>query len=177
MLSYVGDFHKNFLSVACCTFNVLEVRTITPNRFKNQSGGTSKILAHYCNHQQGLAKQKNVALHHCGFKAEFPKHLLKSLFWIKFINVAIVTQNWNNIWSNVNVSTAALLPTFLTTKNSRLSISAHFHKNSQIVTCCTFGRFEIRTLTQNRFKNQTNGTLKLLGTIYITWNIFNLKSA
>ena len=134
MLSYVGDFHKNSLSVACCTLNVLEVRTITPNRFKNQSGGTLKILAHYCNHQQGLAKQKNVALHHCGFKAEFPKHLLKSLFCIKFINVTIVTQNWNNIGSNVNVSTAALLPTFSATKKSRLSISVHFHKNSQIET-------------------------------------------
>ena len=62
-------------------------------------------------------------------------------------------------------------------KKSGLSISAHFHKNSLTVTCCTFGRFEIRTLTSNRFKNQTNDTLKLLGTIYITWNIFNLKSA
>ena len=73
-LSYAGAFHKNSLSVACCTFNVLEFRTITPNRFKNQSGGTLKILAHDCNHQQGFSKQKMVALHHCGFKADFPKH-------------------------------------------------------------------------------------------------------
>ena len=42
--------------MACCTFNVLEVRT--PNRFKNQSGGTLKTLAHDSNHQQGLFKQK-----------------------------------------------------------------------------------------------------------------------
>ena len=60
--------------MACCTFNVLEIRTITPNRFKNQSGGTLKMLARDYNDKQGLAKQKNVALHHCGFKAEFPKH-------------------------------------------------------------------------------------------------------
>ena len=53
---------------------MLEVRTITPNRFKNQSGGTLKMLARDYNDKQGLAKQKNVALHHCGFKAEFPKH-------------------------------------------------------------------------------------------------------
>ena len=59
------------------------------------------------------------------------------------------------------VSTAALLPTFLITKNSGLCISVHFHKNSLIVTC-TFSRFEIRTLRPNGFKNQANDTLKLL---------------
>ena len=70
--------HENSLSMACCTFGVLEVRTITPNRFTNQSSGTLKILAHNWNHQQGLVKQKTVALHHCGFKTEFPKPLIKS---------------------------------------------------------------------------------------------------
>ena len=73
-LSYAGFFHENSLSVACCAFNVLEVRTVTPNRLKNQSGGTLKILSHDCTHQQGLVKQKNVALDHSGFKAKFPKH-------------------------------------------------------------------------------------------------------
>ena len=138
---------------------MLEVRTITSNRFKNQSGSTLKIPVHDCNHKQGLVK-KTVALHHCAFKAEFL--LLRSLLWVKFINVAVVTQNWNNIGSNVYVSTAILLSTFLITKKSGLSISAHFHKNSLIVTCCTFGRFEIRTLRPNGFKNQANETLKLL---------------
>ena len=57
--------------MACCTFGVLEVITITPNRFKKQSSGTLKILAHNCNHQKGLVKQKTVGLHHCAFKAEF----------------------------------------------------------------------------------------------------------
>ena len=79
---------------------MLEVRTITPNRVKNQSGGTLKILAHNCNHQQWLVvKQKNVALQHCGFKAEFPKHKI-ALFWVKFINVTVVTQNWTNTRQN-----------------------------------------------------------------------------
>ena len=73
-LSYAGAFHENSISVACCTFNVLKVRTVTPNRFKNQSGDTLKILAYNCNHKQGLVKRKTVALHHCNFKAEFPKH-------------------------------------------------------------------------------------------------------
>ena len=96
-------------------------------------------------------------------RQNFLNLLLRSLFWVKFINVAVVTQNWNNIVSNVYVSTAAPFSTFLITRNSGLSISAHFHKNSLIETCCTFCRFEIRTLTPNRLKNQTNDTLKLLG--------------
>ena len=92
---------------------------------------------------------------------EFPKHLLRLLFWVKFINVEVVTQNWNNIGSNVYVSTAALLFTFQT-KKSQGFMSVHFYKNSLILTCCTFGRFKIRTLTPNRLKKQTNDTLKLL---------------
>ena len=51
-------FTENSLSMACCTFNVLGIRTITPNRFKNQSGSTLKILAHDYNHQQGLLNKK-----------------------------------------------------------------------------------------------------------------------
>ena len=60
---------------------MLEVRTITPNRFKNQSGGTLKILAHDCNYQQGLVKQNNVALYHCGFKTEFPKQFYEDRYF------------------------------------------------------------------------------------------------
>ena len=74
MPSYAGAFHENSPNVACSTFGVLEVRTARPNRFKNQSKGTMKILVHNCNYEQGFVKQKTVALHPCGFKAEFPKH-------------------------------------------------------------------------------------------------------
>ena len=49
-LSNAGAFHKNFLSVTCCTFGMLEIRTLTPNRFKNQSSDTLNILGHNCNH-------------------------------------------------------------------------------------------------------------------------------
>ena len=38
-LFFAGAFHENFVNVTCCTFGLLEVRTITPNRFKNQSSG------------------------------------------------------------------------------------------------------------------------------------------
>ena len=112
-----------------------------------------------------LVKQKTVTPHHCDFKTISLTLLLRSLFLVKFINVGIVTQNWNNIGSNVYVSTAALITSWIR-KKSALSISMHFHKNSLIVTCCTFGRFEIWILTPNRFKNQTNDTLKLPGHNY-----------
>ena len=72
-LSSKGAFHENSLSVACCTFGMVEIRTLTPNRFKNQSGDTMNILGQNCNHQQGFAKQRTVALH-SGFKLKFPKH-------------------------------------------------------------------------------------------------------
>ena len=52
----------------------LQIRTLKPNRFKNQSSDTLKLLGQNCNHQQGLIKQKTVALHHRGFKLKFPKH-------------------------------------------------------------------------------------------------------
>ena len=48
MLFYAGTFHQISLSMTCCTFCVLAVGTITPNRFKNQSIGTWKILVHKC---------------------------------------------------------------------------------------------------------------------------------
>ena len=49
-LSNAGAFHETSLSVACCTFGMLEIRTLTPNRFKNQSSDTLNILGYNCNH-------------------------------------------------------------------------------------------------------------------------------
>ena len=69
-----GLFRKNFLSVACCTFGMLEIITLISNRFKNQSSDILNILDHNYNHQQGFVKQRTVTLHHCGFKLQFPKH-------------------------------------------------------------------------------------------------------
>ena len=96
-------------------------------------------------------------------RQNFLKTFTKIAILVKFINVEVVTQNWSNNGSNVHVSTAALLSIFLITKMSGLSISAHFYKKSVILTCSTFGIFKLRTLTENRFKNQTNDTMKLLG--------------
>ena len=69
-----------------------------------------KILGHNSNHQEMVFKQKTVDLHHSGFKLKFPKHfLIRSVFGVIFINVAVVTQNWNNIAPNVYVPTIALI--------------------------------------------------------------------
>ena len=74
VLFYEGAFHENSLSMACDTFCKLEIRTLTPNRFKNQSSDTLKLLGHNCNHQQQFVKQKTVTLLLCDFKLKFPEH-------------------------------------------------------------------------------------------------------
>ena len=56
-----------------------------------------------------------------------------------------------------------LLQRFYLTKNLSSFLKVFFHKNSLIVTCYTLAKVEIRTSTQNRFKNQTIDSLKLLG--------------
>ena len=57
-LSYAGAFQENSLSVTCCTFGKLQIRTFTSNRFrfKNQFSDTLKLLDHNCNHQPGFLK-------------------------------------------------------------------------------------------------------------------------
>ena len=65
---------KNFIKVTCCTFGRFEIQTLTPNRFKNQTNDTLKLLGHNYNHQRGFLKQKSATLHRCGFNLKFPKH-------------------------------------------------------------------------------------------------------
>ena len=121
--------------MAYCTFGVPEVRTITPNRFKNQSSGTLIILTCNCNHQQGLIKQKMSLCIIVVLRQNF-------LNLNTFIKIAILGKiyQYSSCYakleqhgSNVYVSTAALLSTFLIIKKSGLSISVHFYKNSLIV--------------------------------------------
>ena len=64
MLFPVGVFHENSLTLVCCTFRRFEIRILTPNRFKNQTNDTLKLLEHNCKYQQEFIKQKNIALHH-----------------------------------------------------------------------------------------------------------------
>ena len=73
-LSYGDSFYKNPLIVTYCTFCRFEIRTLTPNRFKNETNDTLTLLAHNYNHQLGFLKQKIVAPHRCGFNLKFPKH-------------------------------------------------------------------------------------------------------
>ena len=59
-------------------------------------------------------------------------------------------------------STEVLLQSFYFTQKFALLSIGDFHKHFLIVTCCTLGRFEFRTLTPNRLKYQTGDILKLL---------------
>ena len=56
MISSAGFFGEDSLIMAFCALGNLEIRTVKPNRFKNQSSDTLKLLGQNCNHQQGLIK-------------------------------------------------------------------------------------------------------------------------
>ena len=57
VLSSVRVFHKNSI-IGACVFGKLEIRTLIPNRFKNQTDDTLNLLDCNSNHQQGFVKQK-----------------------------------------------------------------------------------------------------------------------
>ena len=64
-LSSIRVFHKNSL-IGVCIFGKLEIRTLIPNRFKNQTDDTLNLLDRNSNHQQGVVKQKmllSITLH------------------------------------------------------------------------------------------------------------------
>ena len=60
--------------MACGNFGRFEIPTLMPNRFKNQTINTLKLLGQNFNHQQRFVTQKIVALHCWGFNLKFPKH-------------------------------------------------------------------------------------------------------
>ena len=74
MLSSARVFNENSLIVACFYFSQLEIKTLTTNRFKNQTNDIFKLLGPNWNHQQGFLQQKVVALHRCGLNSKLPKH-------------------------------------------------------------------------------------------------------
>ena len=57
-----------------CTLGNLEIRTLKPKRFKNQSSDTMNLLDQNSNHQHGFIKQKTAPVNHRGFKLKSPKH-------------------------------------------------------------------------------------------------------
>ena len=140
---------------------MLEVRT--PNRFKNQSGGTLKILSHDCNHQQGLAKQKLSLSIIVVLRQSFLNTFIKIAILRKIYQCSNCYAKLEQHWIECICVHSSPVTHFFDHKKVRALHLTAFHKNSVIVTCCTFGRFETRILTPNRFKNQTNDILKLLG--------------
>ena len=73
-LSIAVAFHKNSQIVAWYTFRSVKIRTLTPNKFENQTNDKFKLLGHNYNHQQGRFKRKIVALYRCGFNLKLPMH-------------------------------------------------------------------------------------------------------
>ena len=71
--------------MTCSTLGNL--RTLKPNRFKNQSSDTLNLLDQNCNHQQGLFQQKTVALHHRVLSSNF----LNTVIVIAIIDETVVT--------------------------------------------------------------------------------------
>ena len=74
MLSSARVFNENSLIVACFSFSQFEIKTRTPNRFKNQTNDIFKLLGPNWNHQQGFLQEKVVALHRCDLNLRLPKH-------------------------------------------------------------------------------------------------------
>ena len=64
------------------------------------------LLGQNWNHQLGFIEQKTGALHHRGFKLKFP------IMVMIITHEIVVTRDQNNIESNDNVSTVALLQSF-----------------------------------------------------------------
>ena len=87
----------------------------------------------------------------------------------------LVAENWQDIGSNDCVSTLALFQSFHFTQHLTLSSKEGFHKNTLTVTCCTFSKLEIRTLTPNRLKNQASNILKLLDHDFSYQQVFFFK--
>ena len=152
--------------MACCTFNVLEVRTITPNRFKNQSCGTLKILAHIPTINKGLLNEKMLFSIIVVLRQNFLNTFIKIAILCKIYQCSNCYANLKQHWVECICVHSSPIFYLLSTKKPGLSISVHFHKNFLILTCCTLIRLKIRTLTPNRLKNQTNDMLKLLGHNY-----------
>ena len=71
---HLSVLSQKFPNFDLFTFGRLKIRTLTPNRFKNQTNDTLTLLGHDYNHQRGFLKQKIVTVHRCGFNLKFPKH-------------------------------------------------------------------------------------------------------
>ena len=131
--------------MTCCTFGRFEIRTLTPNRFKNETNDTLTLLGHNYNHQRGFLKQKIVTLHCCGFHLNSLSTFTKIAILRKIYQCSNCYTKVEQHWVECICVHSSPITRLFDHKMSGLSISAHFHKNFLIVTCCTFVRFKVRT--------------------------------
>ena len=75
----------------------------------------------------------------------------------------VVTEKESDIGSNNYASAVVLLQSFYSMKKLTLCTAGVSYENFLIGSCYTLLKFEFRTLALSRFKNQSIGSLKLLG--------------
>ena len=143
-------FYKNSLIVAWYTFR--------SKKIIDQPNDIFTLVRHNCNHQEGFLKQKHFVLHRCIFKLKLPKHFYFGQnidYWkLGEYCVKLLCVNLIPIVKLLFHSSPTRKLLFYTT----FSLHKLFDENSITVACCTFGRLEIRTLTPNGFKSETNDT-------------------
>ena len=71
-------FSRKFPSVACCTFGILDIRSLTPNRFKISLVTHWIYLATIATISKSLLNTKHKS---CSFKLKFPKHFYEDCYF------------------------------------------------------------------------------------------------
>ena len=135
----------------CYTLAKVEIRASTQSRFKNQTVDSFKLLGYNCNHQQGFVKQQNFTIHCCGLNLKLPKHFYCNCWVNNQVNSCYrkIEQYWVK-WLCAHIIMLFDYETF------RALLCMTLSQVFLIVTCYTFCKLKIRTLTLNSFKNQTN---------------------
>ena len=137
---------KNFLIVACCTFGRFQIRTLTTNRFKNQTNEKLKLLDYDCNHLQGFVKQKIVTLHHFGLKLKVRKHLNQHHYFEQTLSMQQLLLKIHTTLDQMFMCPQQLYYAAFGSQNNHCSPSqCVFKKNPPIVACFTFGSLEMQT--------------------------------
>ena len=70
---HCSGFSQKFPYCGLVYFSQQE-KTLTSNKFINQTNDIFPLPGHNCNHQQRFLKQNNVVLHRCGFDLKLLKH-------------------------------------------------------------------------------------------------------
>ena len=80
---HCSGFSQKIPNFGLVYFSYRQKNPSTSNKFKSQTNDIFKLFRHNCNHQQGFLKQKNFAVHRCGFNLKLPQHIyFECCFWM-----------------------------------------------------------------------------------------------